>query len=1054
MKKIISLLVVAALMLSLFSVSAFAEGKKPEPTGGPTEDSFIYGGARLGTYEPATHRNRYIVNYNYSEGGGLVIDNEAIPGATYDRGSNTLTIDNVHQKANQLFIWYMGDDFKLNVVGENEFGIIYVYNYFNFHSTSLNIIGTGTLTVNQELINDDAIHMVAEGDSTMHLDIADSVSVHLYAKEKEGGEQAAVVTLGATTITPKEGGAITVGGKAAPEAQYEQIVDELPEYINVVRVEDVDRDVTRGTQLRSKSDPDGVYVVVDVMDGVTYVVARLVYVDELGAWARDESFAEDWYAGQRYTKAGLEAEYDYVYGQAPTLIQYMQAYRLDYIGNEGVKMTKDGEPDAVYVGEPNGPTWDGDHSHPYYGNYTIHKVVWNDNIELCVEDASFDEIDLMAAELEENGYHIITEDVQVQNELTVWANPAPYDGDNWETTRDVLRQKSDPEALFVQIGTYTDSDGETGIVMYRVHYDPENDVHYIQYGTYTSDEHISVSDTQLDDGTADYYYDIETVNQSVKVRYLPAGDSISWYLSNAVQLEKNDDPDTVYAYTQTTHYFGDGTSRIEYEIIKLNYSDKLGCYIEDEDYYGAEFYDLNDLDSMGYKIVMSEQPLDFVTKGNVFYSEYPVYTDNDGGTYYADYNDHVYRYTDKDIITISGEDYYCGTLMPDLSIGDLNDTIHEVVSDNYDYWIPGTEYHHVAGEQPEYIEYDLWVNGERLNSDRLRIPCGKGVAIYDPAEKTLTLDNVEITKGVEEDMLGTGVLSYIDHLTVVIKGDCTITETGGDGIGTYNNESYQIGDVIYPMPYDITIIGDGTLTITESAPMYGYGLYCTGNLILDGVKLNISSAAAGVWASDLKMKDVEADIQTSSWYSGIVVNRGNFAFDNSTVNAESGEGAGLLLGSDKEPSILTVSSGSLSLKGKLGVQGVVDKSIITVNGGTLSVEGSNAAFDETFLADNAKNIIMGEGIGVTSGDVNGKSAVISAVAAGYILGDVDGDDEVTIVDAAFIQRHVAGIPIPFELNQAVANVDGDTAVGIMDATYIQRWLVNHKYNDSIGKPIG
>lgn len=70
-----------------------------------------------------------------------------------------------------------------------------------------------------------------------------------------------------------------------------------------------------------------------------------------------------------------------------------------------------------------------------------------------------------------------------------------------------------------------------------------------------------------------------------------------------------------------------------------------------------------------------------------------------------------------------------------------------------------------------------------------------------------------------------------------------------------------------------------------------------------------------------------------------------------------------------------------------------------------------------------------------------------------LLGDVDGDETVTILDVTFIQRHLASIPIPFVLNEMIADADEDGTVAILDATYIQRWLANLKSNDNIGKPI-
>ena len=72
---------------------------------------------------------------------------------------------------------------------------------------------------------------------------------------------------------------------------------------------------------------------------------------------------------------------------------------------------------------------------------------------------------------------------------------------------------------------------------------------------------------------------------------------------------------------------------------------------------------------------------------------------------------------------------------------------------------------------------------------------------------------------------------------------------------------------------------------------------------------------------------------------------------------------------------------------------------------------------------------------------------------GDILGDVDSNGVVMIVDATYIQRHIAGIPIPYTLNETIADTDEDGTVTVMDATYIQRWLANLKSNDNIGKPL-
>lgn len=65
----------------------------------------------------------------------------------------------------------------------------------------------------------------------------------------------------------------------------------------------------------------------------------------------------------------------------------------------------------------------------------------------------------------------------------------------------------------------------------------------------------------------------------------------------------------------------------------------------------------------------------------------------------------------------------------------------------------------------------------------------------------------------------------------------------------------------------------------------------------------------------------------------------------------------------------------------------------------------------------------------------------SDTPSGYILGDADSDGIVTILDATWIQRALAGIGAPAAFNEAAADVDGDGDVTILDATYLQRYLV-------------
>ena len=69
-----------------------------------------------------------------------------------------------------------------------------------------------------------------------------------------------------------------------------------------------------------------------------------------------------------------------------------------------------------------------------------------------------------------------------------------------------------------------------------------------------------------------------------------------------------------------------------------------------------------------------------------------------------------------------------------------------------------------------------------------------------------------------------------------------------------------------------------------------------------------------------------------------------------------------------------------------------------------------------------------------------------------ILGDVDEDGEVSIIDATLIQRHLAEIPV-YAYNEAAADIDGDGSVSIIDVTYIQRYLAQLVCPTGIGEPI-
>lgn len=70
------------------------------------------------------------------------------------------------------------------------------------------------------------------------------------------------------------------------------------------------------------------------------------------------------------------------------------------------------------------------------------------------------------------------------------------------------------------------------------------------------------------------------------------------------------------------------------------------------------------------------------------------------------------------------------------------------------------------------------------------------------------------------------------------------------------------------------------------------------------------------------------------------------------------------------------------------------------------------------------------------------------IASGdIILGDTDLDNDVSILDATLIQRHLAKLTTLSDDQYLAGNVDATDDLTILDATYIQRWLAKLSVND-------
>lgn len=85
------------------------------------------------------------------------------------------------------------------------------------------------------------------------------------------------------------------------------------------------------------------------------------------------------------------------------------------------------------------------------------------------------------------------------------------------------------------------------------------------------------------------------------------------------------------------------------------------------------------------------------------------------------------------------------------------------------------------------------------------------------------------------------------------------------------------------------------------------------------------------------------------------------------------------------------------------------------------------------------------------------AAAVSASAdttdAKMLVGDVDGNSEIEITDATWLQRALADITLPFTFNALTADADEDDEVTILDVTGVQRWLIGAGKRLNLGEEV-
>jgi len=94
-------------------------------------------------------------------------------------------------------------------------------------------------------------------------------------------------------------------------------------------------------------------------------------------------------------------------------------------------------------------------------------------------------------------------------------------------------------------------------------------------------------------------------------------------------------------------------------------------------------------------------------------------------------------------------------------------------------------------------------------------------------------------------------------------------------------------------------------------------------------------------------------------------------------------------------------------------------------------------FETIYPINPADSVIVLYGIGA---DETAKEIVAAIIEAKYVLGDVNGDGEITVPDAILILRHAAELTTLSGSEALAADVNGDDEISVPDAIRILRFV--------------
>lgn len=207
MKKFLSLLLSIGLVIGMVPMNVMAQNGPCQDEYPPAYIEFFDG--ENGTYIYSTFSQDQIGK---------------IKGVSYDKASNTLTLDNV-KRDEKLITNVMGDDFKILLKGDNSLKSIIVWG--DGYGGNLTITGHGKLTLNSEKTENMAITIQAEY-TEGKVKIEKNVQMEMYAKEG----YPIIEIVGANNSDKDK--AVVIDGKVTQNYEVEQHITEVTNNVYVV----------------------------------------------------------------------------------------------------------------------------------------------------------------------------------------------------------------------------------------------------------------------------------------------------------------------------------------------------------------------------------------------------------------------------------------------------------------------------------------------------------------------------------------------------------------------------------------------------------------------------------------------------------------------------------------------------------------------------------------------------------------------------------------------------------------------------------------------------